>query len=80
MAMQYVALSVFGRLTIELDGRSELKKGNVAVGINYGGDSYSRSGGGSERRRDVDSRSLRLTTFSFFLKKSNRFFGQNHIA
>ncbi|MBS7650266.1 MAG: DUF350 domain-containing protein [Candidatus Bathyarchaeia archaeon] len=33
MAMQYVALSVFGKLTKELDEWSELKKGNVAVGI-----------------------------------------------
>jgi len=33
MAMQYVALSVFGKLTKELDEWGELKKGNVAVGI-----------------------------------------------
>lgn len=33
MAMQYVALSVFGRLTKDLDEWSELKKGNIAVGI-----------------------------------------------
>ena len=33
MAMQYVALSVFGKLTKDLDEWGELKKGNVAVGI-----------------------------------------------
>jgi uncharacterized membrane protein YjfL (UPF0719 family) len=33
MAMQYVALSVFSKLTKGLDEWAELKKGNVAVGI-----------------------------------------------
>lgn len=33
MAMQFVALSVFGKLTKQLDEWEELRKGNVAVGV-----------------------------------------------
>lgn len=33
MAMQYVALSVFGKLTKEIDEWNELKKGNIAIGV-----------------------------------------------
>ncbi|MBS7644528.1 MAG: DUF350 domain-containing protein [Candidatus Bathyarchaeia archaeon] len=33
MAMQYTALSVFGKLTKEMDEWGELKKGNIAVGV-----------------------------------------------
>ncbi|MGC8850321.1 MAG: DUF350 domain-containing protein [Candidatus Bathyarchaeia archaeon] len=33
MAMQYVALSTFGKLAKELDEWDELKKGNIAVGV-----------------------------------------------
>ncbi len=33
MAMQYVAISIFGKLTKGLDEWAALKKGNVAVGI-----------------------------------------------
>ena len=33
VTMQYVGLSVFGRLTKELDEWGELKKGNAAIGI-----------------------------------------------
>ncbi|MEM2123137.1 MAG: DUF350 domain-containing protein [Candidatus Bathyarchaeia archaeon] len=33
MAMQYVAISVFGKLTKEIDEWSELKKGNIAMGV-----------------------------------------------
>ncbi|MEM3607754.1 MAG: DUF350 domain-containing protein [Candidatus Bathyarchaeia archaeon] len=33
MAMQYVALSTFGKLRKEMDEWSELNKGNIAVGV-----------------------------------------------
>ena len=33
VVMQYIGLSVFGKLTKELDEWAELKKGNIAVGI-----------------------------------------------